>query len=157
VTTQIHQRRDLAANQLETAVGLFISGHDRFSVITLAGAADAILSQLVKNKGERTFIEGLIEGAENEKLACSDMGKHVNDVLFINALKHMDKDDDGSVVMDVEECALASMLVAMANFVTLNGRGTDFVEAFFAWVKLNLDPAIYNIDCDPDWKPPATD
>jgi hypothetical protein len=45
----------------------------------------------------------------------------------------------------------------MADFVTLNGRGTDFVEAFFAWVKLNLDPAIYNIDCDPDWKPPAAD
>ena len=62
-----------------------------------------------------------------------------------------------SVVMDVEECALASILVAMADFVTLNGRGTDFVEAFFAWVKLNLDPAIYNIDCDPDWKPPAAD
>jgi hypothetical protein len=59
--------------------------------------------------------------------------------------------------MDVEECALASILVATANFVTLNGRGTDFVEAFFAWVKLNLDPAIYNIDYDPDWKPPATD
>jgi hypothetical protein len=62
-----------------------------------------------------------------------------------------------SVVMDVEACALASILVAMADFVTLNGRGTDFVEAFFAWVKLNLDPAIYNIDCDPDWKPPAAD
>jgi hypothetical protein len=82
-----------------------------------------------------------------EQRSRSAMGKHVHDVLFINELKHMDKGDDGSVVMDVEECALASILVALANFVTLRGRGTRFVEAFFLWVKQNLDPAIYNVDC----------
>jgi hypothetical protein len=157
VTTQSYQRLDLAANQLETAVRFFIGGHDKFSVITLAGAAHAVLSQLVKNQGEKTFIEVLIEDVEDEKHSPSTMGTHVNNVLFINALKHMDKDDDGSVVMDVEQCALASILIAVANFVTLRGRGTDFVEAFFAWAKLNLDPAIYDIDCVPDWKPPGAE
>jgi Asp/Glu/hydantoin racemase len=154
VTAQIHKRLDLAVNQLETAVQLFLFGSERFSVITLAGAADAILSQLVENNGKKTFIERLVEDANDKKLDRSAMGKHVNDLLFINALKHMDEDDDGSVVMDVEQCALASILKAMANLVTLRGRGTDFVEVFLSWVKLNLDPAIYNIDCDPDWKPP---
>jgi hypothetical protein len=156
VTARSYQRIDLAVNQLETAVQLFICGHDRFSVITLAGAAHAVLSQLVKNSGGKSFVEVLVEEAGDEKLSPSKMGTHVNNVLFINALKHMDKGDDGSVVMDVEECALASILIAIANFVTLRGRGTDFVEAFFAWVKLNLDPAIYNIDCAPDWKPRST-
>ena len=51
-----YQRFDLAANQLETAIGLYIGGHDKFSVITLAAAADGILSQLVNKKGEKTFI-----------------------------------------------------------------------------------------------------
>jgi hypothetical protein len=59
--------------------------------------------------------------------------------------------------MDVGECALASILIAIANFVTLNGRGATFVEGFFAWIKLNLDSAIYNIDCDPNWKSPAAE
>ncbi len=155
MTIKTYQRFDLAVNQLDTAVRLFIGGRDRLSVITLAGAAHTILSQLVENIGEKTFIEGLIEGAEDPKRARSAMGKHVNDLLFINALKHMDDDDDGHVVMDVEQCALASILIAITNFVTLRGRGTPFVEVFLAWVQQNLDPTIYNIDCDPGWKPPS--
>ncbi len=155
MTVQTYQRFDLAVNQLDTAVRLFMGGQDRFSVITLAGAADAILSQLVENRGDKTFIEELIEGEEDAKRARSTMGKHINDILFINAMKHMDDGDDGNVVMDAEQCAIASILVAIANFVTLRGRGAAFVEVFLAWTKQNLDPTIYNIDCDPNWKPPS--
>jgi hypothetical protein len=65
----------------------------------------------------------------------------------------MDEDDDGYVVMDIEQCALAAILKAIANFVILCGHDVDFVLAFLTWVKLNLDPKIYNVNCDPDWKP----
>jgi hypothetical protein len=153
VTAQVHHRFDLAAKQLETAIMLFISGHERFSVITLSAAADAILSQLVNNKGEKTFVETIVAGSEDELRARGEMGKHIHDVLFINALKHLDKGDNDSVVLDVEECALASILVAIANFITLRERGTVFVEAFLLWVKQNLDPTVYNVDCDPNWNP----
>jgi hypothetical protein len=152
MAVQSYQRLDLAANQLETAIGLFISGRDRFSVITLAGAADGILSQLVIDKGEANFIEFSLQKDDDKTLTRSTLGAQVNDILRINELKHMDEEDDGYVVMDIEQCALATILKAIANFVILRGH-VDFVKAFLAWVKLNLDPKIYNIDCDPDWKP----
>ena len=152
MAVQSYQRLDLAANQLETAAGLFISGRDRFSVITLAGAADGILSQLVIDKGEANFIEFSLQKDDDKTLTRSTLGAQVNDILRINELKHMDEEDDGYVVMDIEQCALATILKAIANFVILRGH-VDFVKAFLAWVKLNLDPKIYNIDCDPDWKP----
>jgi hypothetical protein len=156
MTKQIHRRYDLAANQLETAIGLFIAGQDRFSVITLAGAADTVLSQLVQNAGKQNFIDSVLEQSESEDRDRRKMAKHVNDVLFINELKHMDDGDDGRVEMDLEQCAIASVLVAIANFVSLNGRGAVFIETFLAWVKANLDPAIWNINCEPNWKPTAT-
>ena len=31
--------------------------------------------------------------------------------------------------------------------------GSGFVQAFLAWVKLNLDPKKYNINGDPEWEP----
>jgi hypothetical protein len=153
MTVQTHRRLDLAENQLETAVGLFIGGHNRFSVIALAAAADGIFVQLVANKGEENFIEFSLRKESGKKLTRGKLGKQVNDILHINALKHMDKDDDGYVVMDVEQCAIAAILKAIANFVRLRGREVDFVIAFLAWVKLNLDPKVYNVDCDPDWEP----
>jgi hypothetical protein len=152
MAVQSYQRLDLAANQLETAIGLFISGRDRFSVITLAGAADGILSQLVINKGEENFIEFSLQKDDDKTLTRSTLGAQVNDIMRINELKHMDGEDDGYVVMDIEESALAAIFKAIANVVILRGH-VDFVIAFLAWVKLNLDPKIYNVDCDPDWKP----
>jgi hypothetical protein len=99
MAVQSYQRLDLAANQLETAIGLFVGGHNKFSVITLAGAADGILSQLVKNKGEENFTETLLNKDDDKNLTRGAMGKHVNDILFINALKHMDEHDDGYIVL----------------------------------------------------------
>ena len=153
MAAQIYQRLDLATNQLETAIGLFIGGHDRFSVITLAGAADGILTQLVSNRGEETFTEILSREDDDKTMTLSRMGSHVNTILFINELKHIDKDGDGYVVMDAEECALATILKALANFVTLRGNEVGFVQAFLLWVRLNLDPHRYNVNCDPNWKP----
>ena len=43
---------DIAKFQLETAVRLFLTGKDRSSVITLAGAASGILGTLVRNAGK---------------------------------------------------------------------------------------------------------
>ena len=45
----------LAERQLETAIGLFVSGRDRLSAITLAGAADGILHGLVLKAGDQPF------------------------------------------------------------------------------------------------------
>jgi len=60
MTIKTYTRLQLAADQLRTAVCLFIAGRDRFSVITLAGAADVILSRLVLNSGQENFTDAII-------------------------------------------------------------------------------------------------
>jgi hypothetical protein len=158
MTIKSYTRLELAANQLESAIGLFVAGRDRFSVITLAGAADVILSQLVIKSGQENFTETVLRseierGGANRKR--EEVGKEMNDTLFINHLKHMDDNDNGYIDFDPEQCALAAILKAMANYVTLAGRRDGFVQAFLAWLKLNLDPKKYNVECDPNWVSPS--
>jgi len=156
MTIKTYKRLSLAENQLEAAIGLFVSGGDKFSVITLAGAADVILCQLVLNSGQENFTDFMICQHSGDCLSSQTRaihGRQINDTLFINDLKHMDADEDGFIVMDVEECALGAILKAVANYVMIAGRDKDFIKAFLAWVRLNLDPKKYNINCDPNWKP----
>ena len=156
MTIQTYTRLELAKNQVEAAVGLFVSGGDRFSVISLAGAADVILSRWVINRGEENFTEYSLR-LESERHGSHDSrethGKSLNDTLFINQLKHMDDHDDGYIEMEPDECALAAILKALANYVILAGKQRDFVQAFMAWIILNLDPKKYNIYGDPKWEP----
>ena len=156
MSNRTYKRIELAENQLETAIGLFVSGGDRFSVISLAGAADVILCRLVLNTGQENFTETLLKeaaskGEGNETI--QSIGRSINDMLFINDLKHMDEGEDGYIDIDIEKCAVAAILKALANYVILAGRDRDFVQAFLAWGQQNLDPKIYNIYCDPTWKP----
>lgn len=158
MTLRTYTRLELAANQLEAAIGLFVSGRDRFSVITLAGAADVILSRLVINTRQENFTESMLK-EEIEKGSAAqtreEFGKAINDTLFINHLKHLNDDEDGYIEIEPEECAIAVILKALANYVELVGRKDTFVLAFLAWVKLNLDPKKYNVNCDPNWVPPS--
>ncbi|MGE3480458.1 MAG: hypothetical protein AB7K73_03490 [Gammaproteobacteria bacterium] len=158
MTLRTYSRLELAENQLRAAIGLFVSGGDRFSVISLAGAADVLLSRLVLNTGQENFTESALR-REMERggqpVTREEFGKGMNDTLFINQIKHMDNNDDEYIEFDPEECALGAILKAIANYATLGGRNRDFVLAFMAWVKLNLDPEKYNVDCDPNWAPSA--
>jgi len=148
-----HKKLDLASNQLETAIGLFVSGGDKFSVITLAGAADVILCQLVLNKGEENFTDYQLKNVKDKNISRQKYGREINDTLSINALKHMDDDDDGMVTLNLDECALGAILKAIVNLVKLKGNDVHYVQAFMAWSRLNLDPNKYNIYGDPNWEP----
>jgi hypothetical protein len=155
MNTKEYSRLQLAENQLETAIGLFVIGGDKFSVITLAGAADVILCSIVAGTGQSNFTERSRNRAvDNGEENCSKEahGRDINNTLFINDLKHMDHGEDGFITLDVMECAVAAILKAVANYVLLKGRDRDFIQAFMAWVQLNLDPQKYNINGDPNWE-----
>lgn len=156
MAVKTYSRFELAENQLTAAIGLFVSGGDRFSVISLAGAADVILSRLVLNSGKENFTDHMLrleveKGAE--PLTREVFGKGINDALFINQLKHMDDDDNGVIEIEPEECAIAAILKALANYVALSGQQKDIVLAFKAWARQNLDPKKYDVQCDLYWKP----
>ncbi|MBI5675029.1 MAG: hypothetical protein HZC48_04230 [Nitrospirae bacterium] len=153
-----YKRIELAENQLKIAIGLFVSGGDKFSVISLAGAADVILCRLVLNLGKENFTEFSLQNEKSKGAPIGTKeshGKDINDTLFINHLKHMDEGEDGYIDIDVDECALGAISKALANYVIIAGRNKDFVQAFLAWVRLNLDPKKYNIYCEPNWSPPT--
>jgi hypothetical protein len=79
---------------------MFIVGRDRFFVITLAGAADVILSRLALDKDKSNFTDTLMQDAIRNGAATRtrvDHGREINDVLFTNDMKHMDEDEDGFV------------------------------------------------------------
>ena len=102
MTTKTYTRLELAADQLHAAVCLFITGRDRFSVITLAGAAVVILSRLVLNSGQENFTDSIAQmevekgGRERPR---AEVGKALNDMLLINEIKHFDPGDDGIVTV----------------------------------------------------------
>lgn len=95
-----YERLELAECQLETAIGLFVGGRDKFSTITLAGAADVILCRLVLNSGKENFTMYSMQHENTENGANSSIeshGRDINDTLFINQLKHMDEAEDGYI------------------------------------------------------------
>lgn len=152
MTKKTYTRLELAKNQLETAIILFASGNDLYSVISLAGAADVILTRLVSGKGKENFTEYLMKHDDaSPDTSPGEYGKAMNDTLHINDMKHMDKDEDGYIELDPFDCALGAILKALANYKVLVGPD-DLLLGFLAWVKQNLDPNKYNVDCDPNWQ-----
>lgn len=155
MTVREYTRLQLAECQLEAAIGLFMVGRDRFAVITLAGAADVILSQLAFDKDKSNFTDALMEEAIRNGTAertRAEHGRAINDVLFINDMKHMDKEEDGFVDMDPEECAFGAIMKAMVNYIAIVGRKHSTVAAFLLWVGRNMDLKKYNLSGDPNLK-----
>lgn len=151
-----YTRLQIAENQLQAAMGLFVAGRDRFSVITLAGAADVILTQLLIKAGNEPFTAALLAKHIEEGGAVETREQHgrkVNDVLYINHCKHLDDDEDGYLeIEDLEAAALGAILKALANYVSIEGYRKDLYYAFRVWMKKNLDPKKYNVDGDPNWR-----
>lgn len=157
MTERTYKRFDLAHNQLEAAIALFITGGDRFSVITLAGAADVLLARLVLNTGQENFTDSVLSTEIKRggtSVTREEFGKRLNNTLFINQLKHLDGGDSDVLELEPEECALAAILKALANYVKLAEHERKLVLAFRLWIKKNLDPKKYNVDCEPYWEPP---
>jgi hypothetical protein len=143
-----YQRIQLASNQLETAMCLFLTKMDKLAAITLAGAADVTFCELVNREGKKNFTDLLCE-KENKKRSREEIGTEINNLLGINALKHFDKDDSEYIELDVDECAVATILKALANYNMLDSKNDKLIIAFRYWVKTNLDPKKYKLDFDP--------
>lgn len=132
----------LAQQQLETAVGLFVSRRDRLSAITLAGAADGILHGLVLKAGKQPFSDyamGVREALSGETPAKAKFAKHINDKLNINDLKHMDEDGPDEVTLDADISALGAILKAIANHHALIPEHPEFIKAMLQWTWMFYD------------------
>lgn len=137
-------KREIAKLQLQTAVGIFLSGLDRSSVITLAGAASGLLDSLIKGTGKEPFVDYA------RRVHCAIVGHtpkrqsyshHIDKRLGVIAHKHLGRDDPETVDLDLEKMAADALCRAVTDYTMLNGRGEPFVEAFLAWAWNNMDGA----------------
>ena len=133
---------EIAVKQLETAVILFLNGKSRSSVITLAGAAGNILSQLVRNSGQEPFIDYACR-VHNEISGFTPPRQkynyYIDRKLGITDHKHMSDEDPEYVKLDLDRSAADSLIRALSDYITLNGKEDNFVKAFFSWAWKNMD------------------
>ncbi len=132
----------LAQQQLETAIGLFVSRRDRIAAISLAGAADGILHGLVLKAGKQPFADyamGVREVMSGQTPARAKFAKHINDQLNINDLKHMDEGGPPEITFDPDISALGSILKAIANHHQLVPKHPDFIKAMLQWAWMFYD------------------
>jgi len=139
-----YHKYDIAIGQVETAIRLFLTdGCDMFSALTLAAAAGELLHRLVLNAGKRPFVDYVVRinefQAPGKTSARSAIIRHIHELLFINRLKHYDSKESELVEFDVEECALAAILKAIADYQTLTGKTTTAMHALHLWCYKNLD------------------
>lgn len=146
-----HKVIDLAENQLRSSILLFFKG-DLVSSITLAGAADVLLCRIVEKHGEENFTAHVLKSENNPEKTIPQMGREINDMFHINALKHLDPEEDGTVTMNLREAAVGAILKALPNYNILRGKEADFIKSFLMWIRINLDPEVYNVNCDPNWQ-----
>jgi hypothetical protein len=138
-----YQRIDIAARQLETAVFMFLNGMDRFSVITLAGAASGTLTQLVLNAGKQPFVDygRLVQS----KLIGPTMpsrekyNRHVNDQFGVNALRHHAATDAPIIDLDEQIAAERAITRALVDYIELRGQTEPFVIRFLNWAWMTRD------------------
>lgn len=137
------QRIDLATRQLERAILMFLGEQDRFSVITLAGAASGILTQLVLNAGKQPFVDyaRLLQSkligptiAPREKF-----NRHINDRFGVNALRHHAPNDPPTINLDEERAAEEALTRAVVDYIALRGQSEPFVVAFLNWAWMTRD------------------
>jgi hypothetical protein len=117
-------KSDIAKRQIDTACELFLNGGDFLSVVTLAGAAEEILGNLLKRGNKKNIMDSLVEldlrltGGRPFK----DVSAEVNAAR--NALKHAREASEDSVAVLPRE-AHAMLSRAIANYVLLTDDVSD--------------------------------
>ena len=142
MTEQTYLRIDLATEQLEVALSLFLDKASYAGAITLAGAAEEILGMALKRSGKASMLDWKLE--QTNVTYPFLHGKPINRREFIaqenktrNALKHFNSGDDESITLDLEYSAWWMLVRACENASRLGitvERVDDFNEYFYSSV-----------------------
>ena len=135
MSVQNHNRHDMALKQLETALSLYFSATDDYSVIILAASADDIFGQLLTANGQESSLEtikqsvvaihGLLHGTE---ITPSSVAYRAN--FARNSLKHWSADQSLVVSFDAHEEAKDMLNRAIDNYWTLTELFSPAMERF---------------------------
>jgi len=127
---------EIAKSQIETAIYLFFNREDPFSVLTLAGAGEEILGNLLSRSNEKNILAMMSEAAAHRgyNLDSKAIANLVNAAR--NALKHAKKGGEDRLDFDPEG-AVVMLMRASVNYQLLQGNLTDDMDQFLAWLRSN--------------------
>jgi hypothetical protein len=110
----------IAKRQLELAARLYNEDADYLGVITLAGAAEEILGNLLRRSGQEAMIDRIVEmdreltGGRTFSVVNSEVNR------ARNALKHAREPNEDTVLIEPGE-ATAMLARALVNYNRLDG------------------------------------
>ena len=135
---QTYQRINLAQEQLNVALELFLDGRSYVSSLTLAGAAEEIFGKALFARGEETVLDrnhsaiAPVEELFREK--PYSLKEFVNEKNRVrNAAKHMRDQFETEVFADLEDEALWMLARACDNYGRLDLPQTDRMHEFNEW------------------------
>lgn len=139
---ETYSRLDLAKEQIEIAIYLFLELKSYASALTLAGAAEAVIGAELKRKGKQLALDWKYENVASfhKKLYGDDLIKkkfiaeenHVRD-----ALKHFDRTDDPNITCDLPDVSLWMIVRACENAKRVGldiARVDEFNNWFYEYV-----------------------
>ena len=133
-----HNQIALAAEQLDAAIELFLPERSDVSALTLAGAAEEILGWAVKLAGgENAMQEAYAASAlthrylHHQELKWQDFADGEN--YARNAAKHLKKEDDRAIEVNLRHAAMWMIVRACANYDRLGLDTTDRMREFNNW------------------------
>lgn len=144
MSEETHNKVDLAIEQLEMALSLFLKEQSYVSALTLAGAAEEILGMAVKIEG----IENSLQ--ESYRVYCSPEFSWLNPPKtwadyttrgknrVRNAIKHLSNADDLSFDADIQDEALWMIVRATDNYSRLGFTPTELMHQFDEWFYENV-------------------
>lgn len=137
-----YHKKDVAKSQLKTAVWLFLNEIDYSSAITLAGASDNILTQLLINEGKVPFLHYACE-IHNKIYGFTPKRKgykhRIEKQMGIISHKHMSPECSDEIEIDLPDSAKKAATRAVLDYANLYGDKEPFIVAFLNWLWVNDD------------------
>jgi seryl-tRNA synthetase len=128
---------EVARRQIDSAIDLFLEDKDYLSVITLAGAGEEIIGNLLSRDQKKNMIDHLIaldKELTNGGRAFKEVNREINS--FKNSLKHANQPaEDLLDVAESKDHAIAMLSRAMTNYGLLKGELTSKMEEFHIWLQ----------------------
>jgi hypothetical protein len=154
MSDQPHNKVDLATQQLDEAIGLFLEGQF-VSALRLAGAADEILAKALSDSGKQNFLDWKYEEVEpfhtilhRPPLSKEDFIRGENRAL--SAVTHASA-SNSPVTLDLEEAAYSMIVRACHNYDLLGLPRTAKMHKFDNWFSEHViglaDPLPEVCDC----------
>ena len=125
-------KKEIAKRQIDTALKLFFEKKDILSIITLAGAGEEIIGQLLRRAGKANSIDDIIDIGKkimkenwNEKFFVSS--RRINGIR--NNLKHVSNTDNDELEINFDD-VLLMLARAVHNYNALDHDTSPLMVRF---------------------------